>query len=49
MEGARSEVIVRSIQERDSAQFGRGSASLLTNDPLEKEGPAMAPLLLFLE
>lgn len=23
--------------------------SLLTNDPLKKEGPAMAPLLFFLE
>lgn len=38
-----------SIQERDSAQFGRDSASLLTNDTLKQEGPAMAPLLLFLE
>lgn len=24
-------------------------ASLLTNDPLKEEGPAMTPLLLFLE
>lgn len=37
------------VQERDNTLFWGDLTPLLTNDPLKKEGPAMAPLLLFLE